>query len=178
MKIIGIFGIPCTGKSALMRRIKSSLSCKWEEKKYSTLVYETHPPYIILGKYSGEHFDGTDTLSMSVIKDAENFIASLTGDRIVLFEGDRLFNSRFLNFCQSVAGEDNCHFILLEVSQEVFVQRYKERANKGTAQSSSFIKSRLTKCRNIRVLHAMRFIWNNTISDQDYILEQIQPYLS
>ena len=103
MKVIAIGGEPGSGKSTLMKEILKHL-----EKYVYIKCYDSFKlvPYIqcgsvyILGKYDeGETFSGTDRMSMAVQPEAIKFLASLNKDSIILFEGDRLFTSSFLEHC-------------------------------------------------------------------------------
>ena len=68
MKIVGLCGMPATGKSTLMRSLIERLKGEgqiWHEEKSGTLEYLRMGDFYVLGKYDGQPFDGTDRLSMT-----------------------------------------------------------------------------------------------------------------
>jgi len=150
LKVLGLFGLPATGKSTLMKAFMKSVG-SWPISKDGLLVYHTHPEkrLYVLGDYSKEGtFGGTDRLSMSVQPTAVEILTRWTKgkNRIVLFEGDRLCN---LSFIQNVKGMENCKskWILLTAPESVLNFRHKQR---GDTQTEKWLKGRVTKIQNIK----------------------------
>ncbi len=156
MKIIVIGGEPATGKSRLMRKIKGKREFK--SNKYKKLLdYEKKGDLIIFGRYEGEKFDGTDRLAMSVQPVAVDFVKKTlkkNPDTTIIFEGDRLFNKKFIQFISKT-----CPFcvIILTVSQSVKDERHKDRED---TQTETFLKSRKTKVANVNKAFKT-LIWTN-----------------
>ena len=178
MKAIAIGGEPGAGKSTLMKEILKHL-----EKYVYIKCYDSFKlvPYIqcgsvyILGKYDeGETFSGTDRMSMAVQPEAIKFLASLDKDAVVLFEGDRLFTSSFLEHCVE---NYETEIVYLETDKSVRQERYKER---GSNQNETWLQGRETKIANIMTNMSLMFntikMKNNNKEEQKAILEHIVKF--
>lgn len=144
-KIVAVGGSPGTGKTTLFRKYM-------EDKTFMDVVpaklisasYNTERDLYILGKYDeGETFAGTDRLSMAVQPPLQEWIASHNCN--ILFEGDRVFNQSFLEFCMSLPNTQ-LEVIFLKTPKDILEQRYKDR---GSEQSEQFLRGRETKYSNI-----------------------------
>jgi len=168
-KIIALGGEPATGKTTLMWRIIDSATDwqKIEPKKTLSAIRSESLDLTILGKYDrSEQFAGTDRLSMSVQPAATEFIKEATGN--ILFEGDRLFNRKFIDAIISC----DCSFslIYIEASRDELHNRHVDRKD---TQTETFLKSRQTKYSNIvRSLDLMDIIhtFKNDNMDQQTII--------
>jgi len=178
MKVIAIGGEPGSGKSTLMNKILDQYSWKMEYDKVKLVPYLTNTDGVnVLGKYfeEGQTFSGTDRMSMAVQPEAIKFLASLPKDSIVLFEGDRLFTSSFLEHC---IDNYELEIIYLQTDKDVRTERYKER---GSNQNETWLQGRETKIANILsnmtlMFNVVKFKNNNT-DDQKIIVEHITKYL-
>ena len=167
--IIALGGEPATGKTTLMWRIIDSATDwqKIEPKKTLSAIRSESLNLTILGKYDrSEQFAGTDRLSMSVQPAATEFIKEATGN--ILFEGDRLFNRKFIDAIISC----NCSFslIYIEASRDELHNRHVDRKD---TQTETFLKSRQTKYSNIvRSLDLMDIIhtFKNDNMDQQTLI--------
>jgi len=144
-KIIAVGGQPGTGKTTLFRKYMEGKT--WVETNPAKLVvanYNTERDLYILGKYEeGEIFAGTDRLSMAVQPPLQEWIASHNCN--ILFEGDRVFNQSFLEFCMGLPNTDLL-VVYLKAPKETLEQRYKDR---GSDQSEQFLRGRETKYSNL-----------------------------
>ena len=144
-KIIAVGGQPGTGKTTLFRKFmeeKQWIQC--EPAKLVSAMYNTEKDLYILGKYEdGETFAGTDRLSMAVQPNLQEWIASNNCN--ILFEGDRVFNQSFLEFCMGLPNTD-LQVVSLKAPKELLEQRYKDR---GSDQSEQFLRGRETKYSNL-----------------------------
>ena len=144
-KIIAVGGQPGTGKTTLFRKYMEGKT--WVETNPAKLVvanYNTERDLYILGKYEeGEIFAGTDRLSMAVQPPLQEWIASHNCN--ILFEGDRVFNQSFLEFCMELPNTDLL-VVYLKAPKETLEQRYKDR---GSDQSEQFLRGRETKYSNL-----------------------------
>lgn len=143
-KIIAVGGVPGTGKTTLFRKFMEGKTWeKVEPKKMLPALYCKELDLYILGKYDDEEtFAGTDRLSMAVQPVAQKFVTETTSN--VLFEGDRIFNQSFLEFCMGLPVD--LQVVYLKVPQDMLTQRY---ADRGSDQSETFLKGRATKYNNI-----------------------------
>jgi len=184
MKIVGLCGVPGTGKTTIMRELMGGYT--YNILKYGTLEYmipgynSNNKPFI-LGKYTGDMFDGTDKLSMAVINDAEGWLAEVNKNNPtcnVLFEGDRLWCPRFVNF---IVNELRAEFLFIYVliNTPTLVRRHTERAAVGHRQDTKFIVSRHTKYTNLMNTFPGLFQkrTNNNHGDLIKIRDEIQLFL-
>jgi broad-specificity NMP kinase len=144
-KIIAVGGQPGTGKTTLFRKYMEGKD--WivgEPAKLVSASYNVERDLYILGKYdAGETFAGTDRLSMAVQPPLQEWIASHNCN--ILFEGDRVFNQSFLEFCMGLPNTD-LQVVYLKAPKGLLEQRYKDR---GSDQSEQFLRGRETKYSNL-----------------------------
>lgn len=177
-KIIAVGGVPGTGKTTLFRKYMEDK--QWIETspaKLVTAMYNTQKDLYILGKYDeGETFAGTDRLSMAVQPPLQEWIASHNCN--ILFEGDRVFNQSFLEFCMSLPNTE-LQVVYLKAPKDLLEQRYKDR---GSDQSEQFLRGRETKYSNILSnFDLMSYIteFNNTnLEEQSKVLAHLEKQLS
>jgi uridine kinase len=176
MLVFAIGGEPGAGKSTLMKEIISKFNWIKVYDEVKLVPYLQYDCNYILGKYDeGETFSGTDRMSMAVQPEAVKFLASLHKDSVVLFEGDRLFTSTFLEHC---VNNYNTDIIYLETDKAVRQERYKER---GSNQNETWLQGRETKIANILTNMTLMFntvkFKNNNKEDQKIIVDYIMKYL-
>lgn len=177
MKLLGIGGVPACGKSTLIKSVmKHCGETNWEPFKVGTLEYlrGEKTGLIVLGKYDGNAFDGTDRLSMAVQPDFGMFIAeNKAEDWVVIFEGDRLFNQVTIE--QALFNRLNHMFILLHADMPVFTQRWAQRKTAGLQQDTRFIKGRMTKYSRLMNQYpfAVFLRMNNTPADLDDLEQEV-----
>lgn len=141
MKLIYMIGLPGSGKSTVMKEFMSRFDDWKFERPIDLLDCHVREGVRVLGKYEGnETFSGTDRLSMAVSPKAIEYISTKPNE-IIIGEGDRLNNKGFFK-----AAGDDLIIIHLTVSDQERERRYKER---GSDQSSKFIQTVRTKCKNI-----------------------------
>jgi hypothetical protein len=186
MKVIVIGGYPGSGKSYIVKEVISRLINQeghiFTLGKYGKLVtyMQSNKGLIILGNYSpGETFPGTDRFPMNVQPEAAEFLAWLQEENIialnegkqgftVLFEGDRLFNGKILNWFQQAKFD----LVLCIVTTE---QKLLEtRRNERSAQNETWRKGRATKVDRI----AMEFpvhhrLMNNTKAEFEQSVKEL-----
>ena len=166
--VIGIGGEPATGKSSLFSEL-INLVGEPRPIKYRVCQAAAYDAaqIIVLGIYDGSTFQGTDRLSMGVQPHALEFVTRLHKNAgyhgwRVLFEGDRLFNSKFISSIQS-AGIPH-HFYVLEAGEAMKSQRHH---NRGDTQTATWLKGRVTKTQNILSAHPhVQALRNETYDDQ------------
>lgn len=148
MKAVLLAGIPGTGKTTIakefIRRTGGFQNYKATEPVQLVNVLQNYAIHVV-GKYddSEDVFQGTDKLSMAVSPNFQEFVKTYNPS-VLFIEGDRLVGNKTIDFLLE-AGYD-IKVIVLEVSDDTRVARYKER---GSDQSDQFIKSKMTKVSNI-----------------------------
>lgn len=174
--IIAVGGNPGSGKTTLFRNFMKNK--QWEDYK-STLVhahYNSANNLYILGRYDeGETFAGTDRLSMAVQPTLQAWLVGHMSN--VLFEGDRVFNTSFLEFCSKLS-DTKLEILYLNVEKPILEERYKIR---NSNQSEKFIKGRETKYNNILSNFDLRphitEFRNQDLNDQNKITNYIESAL-
>ena len=154
MKVVAVFGEPGSGKSTLMVKLMERLGISREFKSDFKLVpYHQKDNLYVLGKYEvGETFGGTDKMSMAVQPEAVKFLASLDKDSVVIFEGDRLCTSSFLDHCND---KYDLTMVYLSTSKSIREERYKER---NSNQDETWLKGRESKINNILSNLNLKFV--------------------
>lgn len=174
--VIAIGGEPATGKSTLMKALIAKLGTPNAERKAGLMRYRAYPKHkaLVLGGYEEEGgFPGTDRLAMNAQPAAEMFITTLQtapqwDGTTVLFEGDRLFNAKFL---RHIASRGARLFTLVLVSSQVqLALRHVLRAD---TQDETWLKGRATKVKNVTEQFGATRLEHNTPEDTRGICEQV-----
>ncbi len=189
VKVIAMGGEPATGKTTLMFKL-ISMADDWKickPEKLLDAMYSEKLNLYILGKYEndGNAFQGTDRLSMAVQPDAEKFFIGLDNDSNqggydlnVIFEGDRLFNAKMLDFLSEKFPE-NFKVLILTVKNSTLDQRHIDRKDD---QDDKFKNSRKTKISNIRssltLMDYIEVMVNENLDDQQKILDNVKSFFS
>lgn len=176
-KIIAVGGSPGTGKTTLFRKfMEGKQFISTEPAKLVSASYNTERDLYILGKYEeGEIFAGTDRLSMAVQPNLQEWIK--THNCNILFEGDRVFNQSFLEFCMGLPNTQ-LEVVFLKAPKDLLEQRYKDR---GSDQSEQFLRGRETKYSNIQSnFELMPYITefaNTNLEEQGKVLAFLEKHL-
>jgi broad-specificity NMP kinase len=176
-KIIAVGGQPGTGKTTLFRKYMESKD--WivaEPAKLVSASYNVDRDLYILGKYEeGETFAGTDRLSMAVQPPLQEWIASHNCN--ILFEGDRVFNQSFLEFCMGLPNTE-LQVVYLKAPKDLLEQRYKDR---GSDQSEQFLRGRETKYSNLlsnfELMPYITEFSNTNLEEQTKVLAFLDKHL-
>lgn len=167
--VIAIGGQPAAGKSkiveALLQRIGSN-PVAFTYGLVNGILYGQKQQLAVIGRY-GEHrmFPGTDGLSMQAQPHFDALLsewADLIGlhGRIVLFEGDRLFNR--ITLSRVIQLQLPHFFYLVETTPELLQQRHISRVD---TQSTAWLKGRATKIINLREEFTPTTLINNNVVD-------------
>jgi dephospho-CoA kinase len=178
MKVIVIGGYPGVGKSTIVNRVLEDLSSQGRNfilNKHDKLVtyMADQTGLIVMGTYGkGETFPGTDRFAMNVQPEAMAFLEELRDitDReiTVLFEGDRLFNGKMLDWLH----KENFQRVLciVEADQTVVIQRRQARSN----QNEAWRKGRQTKVDRISMSYPVdHWLPNTTKEEQDKSVQEL-----
>ena len=171
MKIIAIGGEPGAGKTSLVQRIIKSYNFVDKYNEYKLVPYLQYNNVYVLGKYDSDGYaQGTDRMSMAVQPAAVDFLNQIPKNSIVIFEGDRLFNSSYLTYCCKY----DLDIIYLKTDSSIREQRYIER---GSIQNKTWLSGRETKISNIlsnlELIFNIKTFMNNTILEQNLVYEYI-----
>jgi hypothetical protein len=136
--IILLIGMCGTGKTWVMEQLIQYYVLS-HRKKLGKIYYHTDNRIIVLGKYDGSMYQGTDKLSMSVMTDVDAFIQH-TKDKIIIAEGDRFTNGKFI---------DKTDPLIIKITDDGVVGRLK----RNSTQSDRHLKSIKTRVNNIEAKH-------------------------
>jgi len=138
-----LIGSAGTGKTWVMKSLINKFKCE-RRQKYGKFYFHTSDALVIVGKYDGTTFEGSDRLSMSVITDLDAFL-SLTENKVVILEGDRFTNSKVIAKAKP---------IIIKILGDGLAGRLK----RGSNQTERHLKSIATRVSNI------------PLTDRDYIV--------
>lgn len=160
-------GVPASGKSTIFREVRDKLFDIQMPFKYKKLrgIRNENGRIQMLGVFDNSKHEGTDKLSMTVIDDALEYIKSLEPGfkKVVLLEGDRLLNERFIE-------ETKAEVIIIEASKFTLLKRHIER---GDNQSETFLKRCETKINNIIKKYNLKPNKNNDLYDRERIVQML-----
>lgn len=169
MKVIVIAGYPGSGKSTIMhgliKRLEESGQI-FKDTAKGSVTYMTSKGFIILGSYkAGEKFPGTDRYPMNVQPKACEFLLEareMTPNKVILMEGDRLFNDKMIEFFKS--NEFNIVLSLVQVEPALLNTRREARSN----QNESWLKGRRSKVDRMALIYPFTYyLANGTKKEQD-----------
>lgn len=100
MEAIAILGHPGAGKTWTISHLIDFLvgsGYNHYQRKIGLVEYHDFSGLVIMGKYDGSKFQGTDRLSMAVSVDFDRFFAKMqeNGVKYIVAEGDRINNMTF-----------------------------------------------------------------------------------
>lgn len=131
--IIGNCGV---GKTWIMRKLIEDNPNK--PLKLGKFLFHETDKLIIVGKYDGSVFEGSDRLSMSVITDLDKMLMYIKNkNKISIFEGDRFTNSVFIK----KANPEIC---------KILGDGEKGRLNRKSKQSTRHLKNMSSRVDNIK----------------------------
>lgn len=179
VNVMAIGGEPCSGKTTLVFKLMEETDdwIKVTPKKTLDALYSKTLNTYILGKYEIEDnlFQGTDRLSMAVQPMATEFFQEAK-DCNVLFEGDRLFNMKMLDFL-SERFPDTFKILILTVKDDTLDHRHIIRKD---SQDDAFKRSRKTKVGNIRsslvLMDYIQPMVNENANDQAKIIGVVKDF--
>lgn len=184
MKLLSIIGYPGAGKTTLMLEILHQLGGLQYRYQYGTLkylrkVYSTSNEVIVLGEYGVGAWGGTDRLSMSVQPKAMEFFQNEHPEKVI-WEGDRLGNASFFEFCQTLPNTE-FKLVVVELSPEILAERRENREFEvGRKQDPVWLKGRETKIDNLksdpRFKADARLV--NSLADTKELAEELIEWLN
>jgi GTPase SAR1 family protein len=105
--VILVIGAPGTGKTWLMKELINKFNCSVLGKVGMVLYHKQQlgktvkqgKSLLVVGKYDGSTFEGSDKLSMAVMRDVRDFL-EYASKYIVVAEGDRFTNKKFIELAK------------------------------------------------------------------------------
>lgn len=140
-------GVQGTGKTWVMLNLIAGHGLN-AKKKYKQVYYHCNEHTIVVGKYDGTVFQGSDKLSMSVMSDMANFIDQKPAHTIIV-EGDRFTNNKFI---------ERFNPIVLVINNSGAEGRRK----RGTNQSERALKAMRTRVKNLKLPPDAIIVSNST----------------
>ena len=104
--------------------------------KLGLLWFEENGNCLIMGKYDGTTFEGTDKLSMAVASDYPKLKQYNVMDKIIVAEGDRFTNGTFIKLFNPY---------IIKISDD----GAKGRKSRGSNQTQRHLKAIVTRVANI-----------------------------
>jgi len=129
--LIGQCGV---GKTWVMKQL-----LREDNKTYKLGMYSFHETdkYIVVGKYDNSTFEGSDKLSMAVMRDLPRMLSYIKSrKKIAVFEGDRFTNSKFIEKAEP---------LIIRIKGDGQLGREK----RGSNQTERHLKSITTRVNNI-----------------------------
>jgi len=144
--IIMVGGIPCSGKSTLMRSLISEMGSHEDVEPMKLFPCQKHGDTLGVGRYPvGETFGGTDKISYGAISKFRDFIEQESSKHInIILEGDRFFRAKDIEWLLS---EHDAKVYILKVSPEVESERHTIR---GDEQSEKWLQTRRSLISNLQ----------------------------
>jgi hypothetical protein len=173
MKVIVVGGYPGSGKSTIFREVLERLlkaGHVFTLRKHDKLItyMESNKGLIVLGTYGKtELFPGTDRFPMNAQPEAVAFLEELNAneqgqhgkEKVVLFEGDRLFNQKMLTFLRKQFELVLC---IVKLERKVL----EERRNQRSEQNASWRKGRETKVDRLGMSFPVHHWLKNTTEEE------------
>ena len=127
---------PCgAGKTWVMKEFLSGLTTR--KFKLGRFLFHESENIIVVGKYEGSTFEGSDRLSMAVMGDIKAMLDYIKKvKKTALFEGDRFTNSKFIEKADPA---------IIKITDD----GAKGRKLRGSNQTERHLKSISTRVRNI-----------------------------
>lgn len=138
-----LIGCAGTGKTWVMKSIIEHFKCE-RRQKIGKFYFHSSDSIVVVGKYDGSMFEGSDRLSMSVMTDVDVFL-SHTQNKIVILEGDRFMNAKLI---------DKAKPTIVKITGDGLQGRMK----RGSNQSERHLKAITTRVGNIK------------LADDDYVV--------
>lgn len=139
--LILLIGQCGSGKTWVMKKIIESLDTKPAELGLFKFRIDTEKNIAVMGVYDGTTFEGTDRLSMAVMKDVEKLHLSWRKNHFHLItEGDRFTNKTFIAKFEP---------IIIKIEDDGALGRQQ----RGSTQTERHIKSIKTRINNIKETH-------------------------
>lgn len=152
--IILVIGECGVGKTWVMKQLLKDCVAY----KLGMYRFQENQDSIIVGKYDGSTFEGSDKLSMAVMKDLDKMLLYIkTKNKTAVFEGDRFMNKTFITKAKP-------HIVRITGDGQ---EGRKKRGSKQTERQIKTIKTRVSNIQN-------NYTVNNSTECLQYILSKMK----
>lgn len=173
--IIMVGGIPCSGKTTLVRNILNELGPSENIEPMKLFSCQAHGDILVVGRYAeGEQFGGTDRLSYGTISKFRDFIIQEVPKwKHIIIEGDRFFRSKDVEWLLN-AYSSYAKIYVLMVNRAEEIKRHILRKD---TQTEKWLSGRRTQISNLltnfELMNELEIRDNNNNKDADKIKEEI-----
>ena len=173
MPVLLVGGVPCSGKSTVMRGIIKEMGSAVNVEPMPLFSCQKHGDILVMGRYpEGEKYGGTDRLSYGTISKFRDFIdQEAPKHKHILIEGDRYFRATELEW---VLDNHDTKVYILTVDLKEENRRHKERNDN---QNSTWLQGRRSVISNILTSFALmgrvEVRSNQTLEDSENIKKEI-----
>ena len=173
LDVFFISGVPASGKTTIMKVLRERFIGEGRQARLGRArwIERADGRVKMLGVFDGSTFEGTDRLSMTCIEDVIPWVRDLQDQierYILLLEGDRLMNERFLKTTRA-------RVFCLTVQPQTLAERHKRRRD---TQGEAFLRSRETKLRNLSATYRFTFLQNDTPQEMKDNIEIISYHIN
>lgn len=137
MRVILLIGACGSGKTWVMEQIIKAYNLNITGKVGMYYFHRNEKNLLVLGKYDGSTFQGSDRLSMAVMRDLPAF-KKYAKDKVIVCEGDRFTNDTFIKGMSP-------HLTIIHVLDD----GAKGRKKRKSKQTERHIKSIQTRVNNV-----------------------------
>ena len=140
-----IGGIPCSGKTTLVKNIIEGLGSYKNYEPIPLFKCQKYKDVLVVGQYpESETFGGTDRLSYGTINKFQEFInQEVTKHKHILIEGDRFYQAKNLEF---LLDEHDAMVYTLKIQPKEEERRHIKR---NDTQSEKWLKGRHSQINNL-----------------------------
>lgn len=170
MKAIIFCGEPAVGKTTLIKHIIKQFGGieQFNYQKKGLVKHHTHKKLklAVWGVFTDMEatFASTDKWSMATQPEFLFWLKAFKHqDRVFIGEGDRIATQEILQTMKDTLGEENCILIMLTATQPELAERHAER---GDTQTTTYLKGRATKYKNLLEQVNGFTTWENTTAEQ------------
>ena len=141
-----IGGVPCSGKSTLMRRLIDRLEEPTLVEPMPLFKCQEHGDILVCGEYpEGETFGGTDKLSYGAIPKFREFCdGANVGYKHTIIEGDRFFRAEDIEWLLDTH-ESEVYILTVDPAEEL-----KRHLKRKDTQTEKWLEGRRSQINNIQ----------------------------
>jgi len=178
MSVVMMGGVPCSGKSSIIKRVIHGLGSGENIEPMTLFPCQRHDDILVVGRYpEGQTFGGTDRLSYATISKFTDFILQeYPKHKHIIIEGDRFFRVKDIEWL--VHGYDTKVYVL-QVSSSELKKRHFYRKDK---QSDKWLKGRNTQIQNILtnlvLMGELNIRTNDTQEDSQELVREIRDLIT